>query len=90
MTDTADRADVLLALEQHLCSLLSRATKRSWRVFDSFDGTDVGKRYERPNAELIVEAVNALPVLLDALASRDAEIAALRAIATQKETTDAV
>lgn len=32
-----------------------------------FDGTDVGKRYDRSNQELIVAAINVLPALLDRL-----------------------
>lgn len=94
MTDPVIHHDRIVA---DLRSLLAKATKRPWRVFDSeygnstiavmkgdrpgdrhkrwpeiikwpgFDGTDVGKRYDRANAELIVAVVNALPTLLNAL-----------------------
>jgi len=48
----------------------SSAFDKRWKEivkWAGFDGTDVGKRYDAANATLIVEAVNALPILLNAI-----------------------
>lgn len=48
----------------------SSAFDKRWKEivkWAGFDGTDVGKRYDVANATLIVEAVNTLPILLDAI-----------------------